>query len=284
MKLDSKLAAILSGTAIVSTIVITMPQIVVALLPSDVNKIAEQITVLIDGQNPGSGVIIAKAGNTYYVLTAEHVVRTEDEYKVVTPDGLRYPLKYSTVKKLPKVDLAVLQFTSDKNYSIAKIADSDQVTPGVKVYINGFPNPGSAIIQRIPQFTDGSISAHPKTPQPDGYALIYTNLTRVGMSGGPVLDGNGNLVGIHGRADGDGNESGPDSSSHKNGFNLGIPINTFLSLAPKVGLNLPLQIENKKLSEEDQTTSNSSSSDGSIITRPRTVRPNETHSVCAGHC
>jgi hypothetical protein len=52
-------------------------------------------------QNPGSGVIIARQGQTYYVLTAEHVVATEDEYEIITSDGKKYRLDYKNVKKLP---------------------------------------------------------------------------------------------------------------------------------------------------------------------------------------
>jgi hypothetical protein len=53
-----------------------------------VNNIASQITVRIDlpDNNNGSGVIIGKQGNTYYVLTADHIVKDEAKYSVVTPE------------------------------------------------------------------------------------------------------------------------------------------------------------------------------------------------------
>lgn len=294
MKLGTKLAAILGSTAIVSAVIITTLQVVVALPASEINKIAEQITVLIDGQNPGTGVIVEKKGNTYYVLTAKHVVETEDEYTLQTPDGNRYLLKYSTVKKLPNVDLAVVQFTSNKSYSIAKLADSDQIGIGFNVYIAGFPNPGREITQRLYQFTSSEISGRPKTPLRDGYALIYTNVTRAGMSGGPVLDANGRVVGIHGRAEAEGdpmtrnsvNQSGTEVNS-KVGFNLGIPINTFRSLAPKVGVNLASSTE-KSPQASTATTSppaNTSPSAGAIPRRPTRIIPTDVPEapVCAGN-
>lgn len=210
-----------------------------------VGKIAQQITVLIDGQNPGTGVIIAKKDKTYYILTAGHVVATEDEYEIVTLDLKRYRLNYSTVKKLPNVDLAILEFKSDRNYAVAKLGNSDEVNLGSAIHIYGFPNPGREITKRIPQFTSGQVSARPEPALKDGYAIVYPIFTRAGMSGGPVLNDRGELIGIHGRAEGEAetnailNESG-DSSTEKIGLNLGIPINTFKDLASKTGFDLSL--------------------------------------------
>ncbi|MFM2060444.1 MAG: hypothetical protein RLZZ507_114 [Cyanobacteriota bacterium] len=296
MNLKKRIPKIVSSAGLVSTIFLMMPKIVVALPGSEVSKIAEQITVLIDGQNPGSGVIIGRKEKSYYVLTAKHVVETQDEYTVQTSDGSRYQLNYSTVKKLPNVDLAVLQFTSNKNYNVAKLADSDQVGVGVSVYIAGFPNPGREITQRIYQFTNGEVSGRPKPALRDGYAIVYTNVTRAGMSGGPVLDANGRVVGIHGRAESESvptNESG--TSVSKLGFNLGIPINTFLNLANKVGVNLGVQAEKSPVvtqtkppttvsSPVSEPSSTPSFSPGTIPRRPTPIRPTNLPQapVCAG--
>jgi S1-C subfamily serine protease len=66
---------------------------------SEVGKIAQEITVLIDSQAFGSGVLIKHQGNTYTVLTAEHVVRNATAaYQITTPDGQQYPMSYKTVK------------------------------------------------------------------------------------------------------------------------------------------------------------------------------------------
>jgi serine protease Do len=51
------------------------------------------------------------------------------------------------------------------------------------------------------------------------------------MSGGPVLDSKGLVVGIHGRAAG-------NKVTGKVGINLGIPVNLFLRLLPETGLNM----------------------------------------------
>lgn len=237
-KLFYQLSAALVGAAIV----MVQPQIAVPQTLDEVAiaNLARLATVVINGQNPGSGVIISQQGNTYYVLTAKHVVATQDEYEIVTSDGIKHPLNYSTVKKLPGIDLALVQFTSNKKYLVAPVRDSDKVTQGETIYISGWPHPGQAITQRIFQLTSGKISGRPLESLEDGYALVYTNITRSGMSGGPVFDGNGVVIGIHGRADGEEiiNPETGQTINIKSGFNLGIPINTFVKFASPQGIKL----------------------------------------------
>ncbi|NEQ19981.1 MAG: SIS domain-containing protein [Microcoleus sp. SIO2G3] len=98
------------------------------------NKIAKEITVLIQSKKPryGSGVIINKEGNSYTVLTAAHMVEVTDTYEIVTPDGQYHSVNYSTMKPLPGVDLAVVQFSSSQNYTVAKIGNSEASTEEIE--------------------------------------------------------------------------------------------------------------------------------------------------------
>jgi serine protease Do len=269
-------------------IAISIPRLGVALDATKIYDIAQEITVLVDGQNPGSGITIAKQGNTYYVLTAKHVVATQDEYEIVTNDRQRYPLDYNTVKKLPNIDLAVISFNSDREYKLASLADSKEAKPGTVVHIYGFPNPGREIKERIPQFTSGEITAN--APLKDGYALVYTNVTRAGMSGGPVLNDRGLVVGVHGRAESEasqeGNESGAGAAG-KIGFNLGIPIDTFVTLAKQAGINVAVEPTTQSTSDsasQVETVPETPVSSPTGISRPTVVRPSfqpET-TICAG--
>jgi S1-C subfamily serine protease len=195
----------LSAALIGAVIAIAQPQIALSQTADDqaIGRMAKDVTVVINGQNPGSGAIIAKQGNTYYVLTAKHVVATQDEYDIVTSDAQSHQLDYRTVRKLPGIDLALVQFTSDQKYRVAQLGNSDQITEGASVYTSGWPHPGRAITQRIYQITKGTISGRPLQALEDGYGLVYTNITRSGMSGGPVLDAQGRIIGIHGRAEGE---------------------------------------------------------------------------------
>ncbi|MDF5730913.1 MAG: serine protease, partial [Rhizonema sp. PD38] len=196
----------------------------VSITSREIANIAKQVTVLIQSQKPryGSGVIIKRVGNTYTILTTAHVIDVPDKYEIVTADNQHYQLNYSSVKRLPGVDLAVAEFTSNRIYTVAKIGNSDTAKEGTKIYVSGYPEPSYAINQSIYTVTVGDLTANASKPLRDGYALVYTNETKPGMSGGAVLNNNGELVGIHGRRDVD--------TETITGFNLGIPINTYVKI------------------------------------------------------
>ncbi len=239
MKFSCGLISALIG---VSTVLV-QPQVVMALSSIEVGKIAKQITVLItSNSSPGSGVIIKRDGNNYTVLTAAHVVSKQSQYEIVTYDNQRYTVNNSTVKKLANVDLAVVYFTSNKTYNTAKIGNSDQSPEGTISYVAGYPKATAAISNSIYNFVEGKITANASKALKDGYALVYNNDTLPGMSGGAVLNEKGELIGIHGRADAStenlqASEINPNILV-KTGFNLGIPINTFLRISSNIGLNL----------------------------------------------
>lgn len=246
MKRMSRSRAFL-GLLLTASVTVSVAVRAIAIPSNEIGKIAQDVTVIIDvdgAQLWGSGVLIHRKGSTYTVLTAKHVIeRVNAVSQVETADGKRYPLRAQTIKSLSNVDLAVLEFTSDRPYRIAQVANSDLLSIGSAVYTAGFPAPGQTIQDREFRFTDGKIASRPTKAQPDGYSLVYTNNTRRGMSGGPVLNDDGQLVGIHGRADGDSiqTENSAKRSVVVKDVNLGIPINIFLSLAPKAGIQLSFQ-------------------------------------------
>ncbi|MGI2906171.1 trypsin-like peptidase domain-containing protein [Tolypothrix sp. VBCCA 56010] len=204
--------AVLFGTAIV----IVQLQIATALKSTEVSPIAEQITVRIDGAGTGSGVIIERQGNTYTILTNLHVVQEKGSYTVQTPDGKKYTFNRSQVQSLPGVDLAVFQFTSNQNYSVAEKGTSENLPLGTTIYVAGYPQGSSSI-----SFLSGSISSRETNPK-DGYAFVYIVPAFPDMSGGPILDEQGKLVGIHGRS-----LTRPDTNAVTV---FGIPLRTYLSL------------------------------------------------------
>ncbi|MBF2006933.1 MAG: tetratricopeptide repeat protein [Chlorogloeopsis fritschii C42_A2020_084] len=237
MKYYSSIAAVLFGAAVV----VIQPQFSVALSPKQVSDIARQFTIRIDGVGIGSGIIFERKGNTYFVLTNRHVIEEPGRYEIQTPDGDRYPIYYST--QLPGLDLAVLQFTSQKNYTTANFGNSDQLTEGMTVYAVGWAQiPG--LDQPSYQFTRGYIRSRLQKPD-QGYALVYDNEAIPGMSGGPLLDENGLVVGINGRA------TEPDVST-KTVLRLGIPSNTFV--ATRGNLRAPTTPQQQTTAQQPTTT------------------------------
>ncbi|MEB3279321.1 MAG: trypsin-like peptidase domain-containing protein [Lyngbya sp.] len=167
-----------------------------ALTPTDINKIASEITVRIEGPKGGSGVIIEKQQNTYYILTNWHVVSQVGDYEIVTPDGQRHQVYYSLIRQLPGLDLAVVPFQTSQRYPLAKLANTNNINEGNVVYVAGWPRSASTLGHRLFLSTKGTVEYRQEPRQ--GYTLVYNNLVRSGMSGGPVLNEAGEVIGING--------------------------------------------------------------------------------------
>ncbi len=198
MNYSRTIPAILSATIALSSIALiplTSPQIALALTADKVKTVAKEITVRIQGPKGGSGVILEKQGSTYYILTNWHVVDKAGDYQVVTPDGQAHSVYYSLVRRVPGMDLAVVPFSSTQSYPLAQLANSP-ATKGNKAYVAGWPRSGGSLRQPIFIATEGQLTGR-QTPW-NGYTLVYNNLVRAGMSGGPVLDDAGRLVAING--------------------------------------------------------------------------------------
>lgn len=225
----------LVGMAI-ATVHIAQPFPAQGVSVTEVARIAKNITVLIEGANShGSGILLQRKGSTYVILTAYHVVEKAGQYTVKTVDGQRYAMRPNSIRRLPGVDLATLEIESNRDYTLATLGNSVEAVEGMPVFVAGFPAQEASVLGGIYQFTEGRLTANASRPIQDGYALVYSNPTLPGMSGGPVLDENGRLIGVHGSADIASTlvQEGSGSSTVfvKRGFNLGIPINTYLSLA-----------------------------------------------------
>ncbi|MFN6224904.1 MAG: GUN4 domain-containing protein [Dolichospermum sp.] len=227
MKFSQGLGVILGTT----TLALLQYQSVSALTAVEVNDIAKPITVMIGGlDGKGSGVIIAKNGNTYTVLTANHVVKKAGYglYEIITYDGQKYEME-NKAQTLGKLDLALVKFTSSKNYPLAKIADSQTVKEGATVYNSGFPIPSiSNNPQRIYFFITSQITARGRGENL-GYDLFLSGSPRPGMSGGPILNDQGEVIGIYGKA-----EFGISESALARDGVQGIPTEKFPNLISNI--------------------------------------------------
>jgi tetratricopeptide (TPR) repeat protein len=213
---------------------------------NQVDKVAQQITVRIDStkHGNGSGAIIAKKGNTYYVLTAAHVVKNSDKYELTTPDGEKYQIDNRAIEIFEKVDLAVVPFISQKTYQIATFADYTPIWGAGEsmVFLSGFPKDNSSERKLTAGYgfpTSGaSLTAYNAYSLTNGYELVYSNFSQPGMSGAPVLDSLGRVVGINAATEAEVTiDDRGQQIEMALGRSLGVPIKTFLGLASQANLD-----------------------------------------------
>jgi len=121
-----------------------------------------------------------------------HFISPGEPHQIRTPDGMLYPAQ---IVKVPEngYDMAIFEFAADADYEVATLTSS----PGrvnQSVFATGFPYDARGLL-----FTKGQISIFPSQALQEGYQIGYTNAVQQGMSGGPVLNGWGQLIGINGK-------------------------------------------------------------------------------------
>ena len=187
----------LSATPIATPkLMATELQLAQNLSPQEVNLRAKQFTVRIDGVGTGTGVIIDESDTSYIVLTNWHVVQKTGEYSVQTIDGRNHAV--TSVRQLPNLDLAVLQFERNQNYQLAEVGNSSSLVEGQDIYFAGYPGELRKEDNRYYRFFSANLVSILPEATNRGYSLVYNGEAFPGMSGGPVLDARGFLVGIHG--------------------------------------------------------------------------------------
>jgi len=140
----------------------------------------------------GSGIIVRKSGNTYYVLTNNHVAGSASEISVTMNDGREFNAKL--VGKDERKDLALISFESKENFPVAVLGDSDQVKVGDWAIAVGSPLGLSSSV------TMGIVSAVGRTGGPAGNIndFIQTDAAiNQGNSGGALVNIRGEVIGIN---------------------------------------------------------------------------------------
>ncbi|ACK70082.1 peptidase S1 and S6 chymotrypsin/Hap [Gloeothece citriformis PCC 7424] len=165
-------------------------------------QIAQSITVTILAKKEaiGSGVIIQNQQNRYKILTNAHVLQgLEPPYQIKTPDGQVYEAQIIDSVNFKKADLALLQFQANNfSYPTAKIGSSSKLIKGEPVFVSGFPYTTYKTNQNNFTFNQGTIVSVLDKALEGGYQVGYNNLIEKGMSGGPLLNSSGEVVGING--------------------------------------------------------------------------------------
>lgn len=160
---------------------------------------AKSITVkVLSNESWGSGVIIQQKGKVYIVLTNEHVLYGGKQHRIQTADGRIYST--SLLHSIhSKDDLGLMQFYSPNIvYPVAVLKQTSRLEVGHKVFAAGFPFDINLSKSGKFEFTTGKISDLLKQPLIGGYQIGYTNNVKRGMSGGPLLNIQGEVIGVNG--------------------------------------------------------------------------------------
>jgi len=209
-------------TAITQTVEVVGPTVVTV-----VGTVPGQITFfgrLPDGQSSGSGVIISPDG---YIVTNNHVVENATELSVILSDGTQLPAQVISTDIF--ADLAVLK-ADGRMPAVVTIGNSDNLKSGETVIAIGSP-----LGEFRNTVTVGVISATGRMLDTgNGYFmedLLQTDAAiNQGNSGGPLVNLNGELVGINTLI----LRGGNGGSAVVEGLGFAVPSNTVNLIAQRI--------------------------------------------------
>ncbi|MFA5179033.1 MAG: trypsin-like peptidase domain-containing protein [Candidatus Izemoplasmatales bacterium] len=150
-------------------------------------------------QSFGSGIIYKHTGDTYFVVTNNHVVEDGTYFTIEFADGTSTEAYLKGVDDL--VDVAVLYFTSTEELSVATFGDSELVQKGDIILAVG--NPSSYDFYN--SMTMGIVSGTDRyfDIDSDNVKDMFVNYIQhdaainAGNSGGALFNLNGDVIGIN---------------------------------------------------------------------------------------
>jgi putative serine protease PepD len=190
-------------------------------LPSTVDIRA----TLAQGEAEGSGVVLTANGD---ILTNNHVVAGSRELTVTMQDGSELPA--TVVGTSPSYDIAVIRVQGASGLTPATLGDSNSLQVGQPVVAIGSPRGLTGTV------TTGIVSAFDRTVTvqgEDGQAVVYNGLQtdapiNQGNSGGPLVNLDGQLVGINSAIETTGQNAGSI------GLGFAIPIDQARRVAEEI--------------------------------------------------
>ncbi len=140
----------------------------------------------------GSGVIVRSDGDTYYILTNDHVVGNASEINITLNDLSEYTGEI--VGTDSRRDLALVKFETNDDLPVAPLGDSDDLRVGDWVLAMGSPFGFQSSV------TAGIVSATGRMGGPAGNISDFIQTDAAinrGNSGGPLVNLDGEVVGIN---------------------------------------------------------------------------------------
>jgi len=166
------------------------------LTPDALNAAQKKANKMFSGELPTDAPSMNVSGTCFFVdssgtaITNNHVVAGSSSIEVVASDGSKSPA--SVIKSSKILDIAVLS-TGHQTPQFLTLAPSKSLALGQKVFTIGYP--ATNILGASPKFSEGSISALSGLNNDDSWIQVSTPI-QPGNSGGPLVDENGQVVGI----------------------------------------------------------------------------------------
>jgi tetratricopeptide (TPR) repeat protein len=168
-------------------------------------------------------------------------------YHLKTPDGQIHQVAKSNIKLLKDdagkfLDLAIVQFRSNRSYPVAQVADPGSLKADDDIYTAGFPG-GQGWLFGVGKAQ--AVVNKRLVGDRGGYTVVYDAETLPGMSGGGAFDRDGRLVAVHGQGDRytENTEAEEVASStaqkevnSKIGYNRGIPVRWVVQSLGELGI------------------------------------------------
>jgi S1-C subfamily serine protease len=146
---------------------------------------------IVPSRETGSGFLIDEDGR---ILTNNHVLASSNKIMVTLPDQTRYDAE--VLVRDPANDLGLIQIRPKKKLLYLRLGDSDNIQVGQKVLAIGNPFGLEGTL------TTGVVSSLGRTIRDENNreleGMVQTDAAiNPGNSGGPLLDSQGNVIGIN---------------------------------------------------------------------------------------
>lgn len=161
----------------------------------------------------GSGFFIDPEG---YIVTAQHVIDKAKEIEVRTAEGQRLAARLVVADS--QLDLALLKIQSEREQPVLSLGDSERIQVGDLAVVFSYP------FGRESSMSLGIISRAGRTyPDSAGYDFIQTDAGAYpGVSGGPLLNSQGHVIGMITMA------------SERGNLGFALPINLLKRMLPRL--------------------------------------------------
>ncbi len=161
----------------------------------------------------GSGFFIDGEG---YILTAQHVVDKAKDIEVRNADGQRLAARLVVADS--QLDLALLKVQSEREMPVLSLGDSERIQVGDLALVFSYP------YGRESSMSLGIVSRADRTfPDSAGYEYIQTDAGAYpGVSGGPLLNSQGHVIGMITMA------------SERGNLGFAMPVNLIKKMLPRL--------------------------------------------------